>query len=372
MTIALKVLLQDQRLHEHSAFSAEYKRHAAALGLDRNAAVPPTKGQYYKWLAGTLTSVPRGHHCRVLESMFPGWTAEDLFSTTDMVGDRLKRLSRNSFGRGQLADSVAAALQARDISVTGWGSARLPVTVGTGAPQLPDAVGDFDEADLPPDARRIGKKLAALAQVLRLSPTETVQLAGLVGNVVELELRIEVHIDGDGNSRLVYTHDVFNMSGEPLTRVARQLWFEHAAPNGLRIEPLRRDHRQVSIDRTHNAGPTMAKFSCQLSPAIQPGETGVISYTCTGGRFIDAFYWRQDILRYTRHFTIVMRQEGRHRLLTCTGEQVQPNGLINSATEDLLWDYDGDDIVVTLTRDYLRPNESVTLRWEIDRDQATA
>ncbi len=50
----------------------------------------------------------------------------------------------------------------------------------------------------------------------------------------------------------------------------------------------------------------------------------------------------------------------------------EPNGLINSATEDLLWDYDGDDIVVTLTRDYLRPNESVTLRWEIDRDQATA
>ncbi|WP_219823651.1 hypothetical protein, partial [Nocardia nova] len=167
MTIALKVLLQDQHLHEHSAFSAEYKRHAAALGLDRHAAVPPTKGQYYKWLAGTLTSVPRGHHCRVLESMFPGWTAEDLFSTTDMVGDRLKRLSRNSFGRGRLVDSVAAALQARDISVTGWGSARLPVAVG-GAPQLPYAVGEFDGADLPPDARRIGKKLAALAQVLRL------------------------------------------------------------------------------------------------------------------------------------------------------------------------------------------------------------
>ncbi|MQY26731.1 hypothetical protein [Nocardia aurantia] len=366
MSIALKVLLQDQRLHEHTAFSAEYKKHAAALDLSGNAAAPPTKGQYYKWLAGTLNTVPRGHHCRILESMFPGWTAEELFSPADVVADRLKRRSRNGFGYGPLVEAVAAALQTRDTTVTGWGPVRLPAATGASTPKLPQAVHDFDAADLPEGARRIGKKLAALSQVLRLDATETVQLASLVGNVMELELRIEIHIDVDGRAHILYTHDIFNMSDEPLTRVARQLWFEHAEPDGLHIEPLRRDHRQISIDRTHNAGATMAKFSCQVSPPIQPGETGMISYTCTGGRFVDAFYWRQDILRYTRRFTIVMRQAGRHRLVTCSGEEVQPNGLIGSATEDLLWDYDGDDIVVTLTRDYLRPNESVTLRWEVD------
>ncbi|MBB5917649.1 hypothetical protein BJY24_006561 [Nocardia transvalensis] len=47
---------------------------------------------------------------------------------------------------------------------------------------------------------------------------------------------------------------------------------------------------------------------------------------------------------------------------------MQPNGNISSATEDLLWDYDGENVVVTLTRDSLRPNESVTLRREIERD----
>jgi hypothetical protein len=369
MTIALKVLLQDQHLHEHSNFIEEYKKHAAALDL---SATPPTKGQYYKWLAGTLSGVPRGHHCRILESMFPGWTADELFAPVDVVADRLKRRSRNEFGRGQLMEAVATALETRDTTVTGWGPARLPAAPPHSAPKLPDAVSDFDAGDLHEDTRRIGKKLAALSQVLRLNPTETVQLASLVGNVVELELRIEVNIDDDGHAHLVYTHDVFNMSDEPLTRVARQLWFEYADSAGLEIAPLRRDHRQVSIARTHNAGPTMAKFSCQVSPATQPGETGIISYTCSGGRFVDHFYWRQDIVRYTRRFTITMRQSGGCRLITCSGEEEQPNGITTSATEDLLWDYEGDDIVVTLTRDYLRPNQSVTLRWEIDRDQGAA
>ncbi|MEU6558585.1 hypothetical protein [Nocardia nova] len=303
--------------------------------------------------------------------MFPGWTAEQLFAPTETVADRLKMHARNSFGRGELVDSVTAALKSRDISVTGWGPAQTPARHGSSI-QLHSAEIDFDSTDLPEDAKRIGRKLAALAQVLRLSQAEAAQLAGLVGNVVELELRIELHIDGDGNSRLVHTHDVFNMSSEPLTRVARQLWFEHAVSSGLRIDPLRRDHRQISIDRTHNAGPTMAKFSCQISPSVQPGESGVISYVCTGGKFVDSLYWRQDILRYTRRLTVVMRQAGGYRLVTCSGEQVRPNGLVVGATEDLLWDYDGDDIVVALTRDYLRPNESVTLRWEIDRDEGTA
>ncbi|WP_433734914.1 hypothetical protein ACQP0C_41660 (plasmid) [Nocardia sp. CA-129566] len=364
-TIALKALLQDQHLHEHSAFSEEYKKHARALNLSDGRAAPPTRAQYYKWLAGNLNGVPRGHHCRILESMFPGWTAEELFAPVDLVADRLKRRARNEFGRGQLVEAVATALGTRDTSVTGWGPVRLPMTA-VSAPKLPDAVSDFDDADLPEDARRIGKKLAALSKVLRLNHTETVQLASLVGNVVELDLRIDLDIDEDGQARIVYTHDVFNMSEVPLTRVARELWFEYADDGGLSIDPLRRDHRQISIERTHNA-PTMAKFSCQVSPAILPGETGMISYACTGGRFVDHFYWRQEMVRYTRRFTINLRQKGIHKLLTCSGEEVQPGGAINSASEDLLWDYDGDDIVVTLTRDYLQPNQSVTLRWEFDR-----
>lgn len=368
MAIALKALLQDQHIHEHSAFVTEYTKHAKALNLNGTEVTPPTKGQYYKWLAGSLSGVPRGHHCRILESMFPGWTANELFSPVDVVADRLKRRSRNEFGRGVLVEAVATALETRDISVTGWGPTRLPAATNS-APVLPESVSDFDEADLSENARRIGKKLAALSQVLRLHPTETVQLASLVGNVVELEVRIDVDVDDDGRCRLTYTHEIFNMSDDPLTGVARQLWFEHTDPGGLHIEPVRRDHRQISIHRTHNAGP-MSKFSCQVSPPIQPGETGLMSYTCTGGKFVDHHYWRQDIARYTRRFTITMRKAGGHKLSTCSGEEVRPDGSLHSATEDLMWDYDGDDIVVTLTRDYLRPNQSVTLRWEFCAETA--
>lgn len=79
MPIALKALLQAQHLHSHSDFRREYDRCARELDphLIGNA---PTKAQYYKWLSGELQKLPRGAHCRVLEHMFPGWTAHQLFS----------------------------------------------------------------------------------------------------------------------------------------------------------------------------------------------------------------------------------------------------------------------------------------------------
>lgn len=65
-------------MHAYSDFITEYRRLAKELDLPRNAA-PPTKSQYYRWVGGQVQSLPRGHHCVVLEEMFPGWTAKDLF-----------------------------------------------------------------------------------------------------------------------------------------------------------------------------------------------------------------------------------------------------------------------------------------------------
>jgi hypothetical protein len=36
----------------------------------------------------------------------------------------------------------------------------------------------------------------------------------------------------------------------------------------------------------------------------------------------------------------------------------------------LLWDYEGDDVVMTVTRDYLNPGQAVTLRWDMTRGSA--
>lgn len=74
----MKALLEERHLHAYSEFVAEYNRRAKELGVARQAA-PPTKAQYYRWLGGEIQNLPRGYHCAVLERMFPGWTAKELF-----------------------------------------------------------------------------------------------------------------------------------------------------------------------------------------------------------------------------------------------------------------------------------------------------
>jgi hypothetical protein len=58
------------------------------------------------------------------------------------------------------------------------------------------------------------------------------------------------------------------------------------------------------------------------------------------------------------------------RLVTCTAAEEYDDGSEISANDSLTWDYDESDIALTLTRDYLRPNQAVTLRWEVDREPA--
>lgn len=79
MPPTLKALLHERHLHEYSAFASEYRRIARDLELPRDAE-PPTKATYYYWLSGQMRGLPRGYHCLVLEQMFAGWTARDLFT----------------------------------------------------------------------------------------------------------------------------------------------------------------------------------------------------------------------------------------------------------------------------------------------------
>jgi len=76
-------------------------------------------------------------------------------------------------------------------------------------------------------------------------------------------------------------------------------------------------------------------------------------------------YWRQAFPRFARRFTLTLRHRGVKPLLGCSAIEELPDGSERSATEQLVWDYEGDDIVLVLTRDYLRPNQAVTLRWEV-------
>lgn len=74
----LKVLLRQRHLQGHRAFCKEYDKLAKKLEPDLVGS-GPSKAQFYRWLSRDLQGLPYAHHCRVLEAMFPGWTAEQLF-----------------------------------------------------------------------------------------------------------------------------------------------------------------------------------------------------------------------------------------------------------------------------------------------------
>jgi hypothetical protein len=74
----LKQLLQQRHRQGHRAFCREYDR--VARSVDRSlVGNGPGKAQFYRWLAGDLTGLPYADHCLILEKMFPGRTAVELF-----------------------------------------------------------------------------------------------------------------------------------------------------------------------------------------------------------------------------------------------------------------------------------------------------
>ncbi len=76
--LLLKVLLKAQHLQAYSSFAREYRRVAGKI--DRAlASTAPSKAQFYRWISGELIKMPHSQHCRVLETMFPNWTVEQLF-----------------------------------------------------------------------------------------------------------------------------------------------------------------------------------------------------------------------------------------------------------------------------------------------------
>jgi hypothetical protein len=268
----------------------------------------------------------------------------------------------------RVVEAVASGLDAQGSGDNEWemtAAARKSSAAST-ADTLPAPISahEIDGADQV--ARELGQKLVGLQKVLRLSDDEVRLIAGVSGHVIELELKLDIGIAEDGSATLSYRHELFNMTSKPVTRLTRELWFEYTTGD-ISIVPINNGDRRIAIQRVHDT-PNLAKFACQISPAIQPGDSAVVSYICNGGQFLDHLYWRQSLPRYTRHLTMSLRHRGAGLLTSCTAIEEHPDGSENSASEELLWDYDGDDIAVTLTRDYLRPNQAMTLRWDIARE----
>jgi hypothetical protein len=78
--VMLKVLLREKHWQNYSTFCAEYDKAARRIDPDL-AGHYPSRAQLHRWLTGAMRGLPYADHCRVLEEMFPGWTAEQLFQS---------------------------------------------------------------------------------------------------------------------------------------------------------------------------------------------------------------------------------------------------------------------------------------------------
>src|SRR5215468_4225131 len=76
--ILLKALLHERHWQNYATFCAEYDK--AARRIEPSLVQTfPSRAQLHRWLTGSLRTLPYADHCRVLEEMFPGWTAAQLF-----------------------------------------------------------------------------------------------------------------------------------------------------------------------------------------------------------------------------------------------------------------------------------------------------
>lgn len=77
--ILLKTLLQQRHWQTYRIFCKEYDK-AAGLIDSTLQGKWPSRAQLHRWLSGELKGLPYSDHCRVLETMFPDRSAEELFS----------------------------------------------------------------------------------------------------------------------------------------------------------------------------------------------------------------------------------------------------------------------------------------------------
>jgi transcriptional regulator with XRE-family HTH domain len=184
--------------------------------------------------------------------------------------------------------------------------------------------------------------------------------------LAELDLHVTVDIGDDGWAEVTYRRELLNLTDHPVARMSGELWFEHT-DRRLSIKPISNDDRRIAIQRDHDTS-TFAKFSCLISPPIEPGGSTVVGYVASGAQFVSDHYWRQSAARPTRRLTIQLRHRGAGDLVGCSAVEDLPDGTQQMINEALRWEDNAGVVEVTLTREGLAPNQAVTLRWDVTHE----
>ncbi|MGH3932310.1 MAG: hypothetical protein ACRDTF_20315 [Pseudonocardiaceae bacterium] len=78
----LRELLRRRCLHNYQEFCRAYDLKAATIDQKLVGSYPAER-QFHRWICGELTGLPHPEHCAVLEVLFPGYSARELFEITE-------------------------------------------------------------------------------------------------------------------------------------------------------------------------------------------------------------------------------------------------------------------------------------------------
>ncbi len=142
----------------------------------------------------------------------------------------------------QLFDLIDTGLSEPGLAPPQWGTpdGAAPPSASdadTGRDLLPAAVSTHAAPETSTATKELGQRLLTLGKVRRLPVYEVEQLARLAGNIVELDLHIQLDIVGDGRATVSYRHELLNMSARPLTKLAREPWTTSTCPAGASASP---------------------------------------------------------------------------------------------------------------------------------------
>ncbi|KAB2347976.1 hypothetical protein [Actinomadura rudentiformis] len=269
--VRLKVLLREKHWQTHHAFCGEYDK--AAKSIDPKLVQTwPSRAQFHRWMNGELKGLPYPHHCRVLETMLPGWTAEQLFELCPPEESSQPASSLDEPMAADVAELLATIEHRIDAPKTGeisWGATTRAIPA---AKRRLQTLAGSPIADPSDHAHELGRRLLELQKARRLNDVEITELAGLSGHVIELTKRVDIEIAPDGGAVVDYRFDLLNLGDKPQARMSREVWFEHTT-GPLVIKPVPDMDRRVAIQRIHDTT-NLAKFAFQISPPLRPGGVG--------------------------------------------------------------------------------------------------
>lgn len=106
----LKYLLRQRHWQTYATFCKEYDKAAQSIDADLVGSWP-SRAQLHRWISGGLKGLPYANHCRVLERMFPGWSADRLFEPC---------LPEEAEDATHVLDAISAGLGGSESSADLW------------------------------------------------------------------------------------------------------------------------------------------------------------------------------------------------------------------------------------------------------------